>query len=85
MEKFSTHNIKKITSLTSELEYEKATSLFLQLRVIIKEDKSYASIRNHLRALIKTYEKNNWNDENTITDDQIKESDLAEAFIKKRF
>lgn len=82
MDKFSIQNIQKIKSLTSELELEKATSLFLKLRVLVKDDKSYAPIRMHLRGLIKDYELNNWADEGKITDSQIKESDLAEALLQ---
>lgn len=82
MDKFSIQNIQKIDSLTSELELEKASSLFLQLRVLEKEDESFRPIRNHLRNLIEDYEKNNWADEDNITDNQIKESDLAEALVQ---
>ena len=82
MDKFSIQNIQKIDLLTSELEVEKASSLFLQLRVLEKEDKSYRPIRNHLRDLIKDYEKKNWEDEDNIPDLQIKESDLAEALVQ---
>jgi transcriptional regulator with XRE-family HTH domain len=82
MDKFSIQNIQKINSLTSELEFEKASSLFLQLRVLEKDDKTYRPIRNHLRDLIKDYEKNNWANEDNITDIQIKESDLAEDLVQ---
>lgn len=82
MDRFSIQNIQKINSLTSELEFEKASSLFLQLRVLEKKDKSYRPIRNHLRDLIKDYEKSNWVDEDSITDIQIKESDLAEVLVQ---
>ncbi len=82
MDKFSIQNIQKIKSLTSELELEKASNLFMQLRVFEKEDGSYKPIRNHLRNLIKDYEDNNWVDEDKITDSQIKESDLAEALVQ---
>lgn len=82
MDKFSIQNIQKINSLTSELEFEKASSLYLQLRVLVKEDKSYEPIRTHLRGLIKDYEEKNWSDDNSVTDEQIKESDLAEALIQ---
>ncbi len=81
MDKFSIQNIQKINVLTSELEYEKATSLYLKLRVLVKEDKSYEPIRKHLRGLIKDYEQIKWADEGNITDHQIKESDLAEAIV----
>ena len=82
MDKFSIQNIQKINSLTSELEFEKASSLYLQIRVLVKEDKSYEPIRTHLRGLIKDYEEKNWSDDNSVTDEQIKESDLAEALIQ---
>lgn len=82
MEKFSLPNILKISSLTSELDLEKASSLYLKLRVLVKEDKSYEPIRTHLRELISDYEDKNWADENSIPDNQIKESDLAEAIVQ---
>lgn len=82
MDRFSIQNIQRLTSLTSELDYEQASSLFLKLRVLEKQDESYKPIRNHLRSLIKDYEQNNWADENSITDNQIKESDLAEALVQ---
>ena len=82
MDKFSIQNIQKIKLLTSEFEFEKASSLYLRLRVLAKKDKSYEQIRMHLRGLIKDYEKNNWEDENKITDNQIKESDFSEALVQ---
>ena len=82
MDRFSIQNIQKLASLTSELDYEQASSLFLKLRVLEKQDESYKPIRNHLRSLIKDYEQNNWADENSISDNQIKESDLAEALVQ---
>lgn len=82
MDKFSIQNIQKIDSLKSELEYEKASALFLQLRVLIKTNKSYEPIRNHLRSLMKNYEKTHWSDEASVSDIQIRESDLAEAIIQ---
>ncbi len=82
MDKFSIHNIQKIESLSSELEFERATSIYLKLRVLVKDDEFYVPIRKHLRNLIKSYEQENWADENSITDNQIKESDLAETLIQ---
>ena len=82
MDKFSIQNILRLTSLTSELDYEQASSLFLKLRVTEKQDESYKPIRSHLRSLIKDYEQKNWADEKSITANQIKESDLAEALVQ---
>lgn len=82
MDKLSINNIQKLESLRNELEFERATSIYLKLRVLAKDDESYVPIRKHLRKLIKLYEQNNWLDEKLITDNQIKESDLAETLIK---
>ncbi len=82
MEKLAIHNIQKLDSLISELEYERATSIYLKLRVFIKEDESYKVIRTHLRGLIKKYEHDNWANENSITDNQIIASDLAESLVQ---
>lgn len=35
-----------------------------------------------MRNLIEEYERNNWADEDKITDSQVKESDLAEALVQ---
>jgi len=81
MDKFSIQNIQRLVSLTSELEYEKASLLFLKLRVLEKQEDTYKPIRNHLRKLIKDYEQNNWGDDKAISNSQIKESDIAEAIV----
>jgi len=82
MEKFSIQNIKKINSLNSELELEKASDLFLKLRVLAKENKSYKPLRKHLSDLIKSYEDKNWYDSENITNELVEESDLAEQIIQ---
>lgn len=82
MEKLSINNIKKLDTLTSEVEFEHATSLYLKLRKLEKEDKCYISVRKHLRMLILKYEKEQWSDETQISDEQVKESDLAESLIQ---
>lgn len=82
MDRFSIQNLLNISTLESELELEKATSLFLQFRVFEKKDESYKPLRNHLRKLIKAYEDKQWASEASITDDQIRESDLAEALVQ---
>lgn len=82
MEKFSIQNIEKISSLNSELEVEKATNLFLKLRVLAKENESYKVLRKHLSKLIRDYEDKNWSISENISKEQIKESDLAEQIVQ---
>ena len=82
MDRLSINNIKKLYALTSELEHERATSLYLKLRKLEKEDGTYLPIRKHLRTLILNYELEHWSDDSRITDEQVKESDLAESLIQ---
>lgn len=77
MEKFSINNILKISQLVNELEFEKASSLYLRLR-----GKGNDSKRNHLKELIKNYELKFWSDELEINDAQIKENDEAERLVQ---
>ncbi|MDC1324645.1 helix-turn-helix domain-containing protein [Flavobacteriaceae bacterium] len=83
MKKFSIQNIEKISALNSELEVEKATNLYLKLRVLAKENKSYKILRKHLSKLIKDYEDKNWSISENITNKQVKESDLAEQIVQE--
>jgi hypothetical protein len=82
MDRLAINNIKKLNDLNSELEHERATSLYLKLRKMEKEDESYISIRKHLKSLINRFEQAHWADESQITDEQVKESDLAESLIQ---
>ena len=82
MEKFSIQNIEKISSLESELEVEKASDLFLKLRVLAKENESYKVLRKHLSKLIKDYEDKHWSNSEDISNEQIEKSDLAEKIVQ---
>jgi antitoxin component HigA of HigAB toxin-antitoxin module len=91
MDRLEIDNILKIDELNSELEFEQATAIQGKLRWMEKEDSSLEPIRQHLLELIEKYETKNWGTETEITDEQIKESDLAEkivnaenVFIQKR-
>lgn len=82
MDKFSIQNVEKINTLNSELELEKATDLYLKLRVLSKENESYKILRERLSKLIKEYEDKNWSDSKSITNQQVEESDLAEQIVQ---
>ena len=81
MDRLEINNIINVTELNSELEFEQATSISGRLRWMVEEDGSLAPIRQHLLTLIKKYEAKNWGNENSISDEQIKESDLAEKIV----
>lgn len=91
MDKLEIDNILKIDELTSELEFEQATVIQGKLRWMVEDDSSLEPVRKHLLKLIEKYESHHWGDEADITDEQIRESDLAEkivnaenSFIQKR-
>lgn len=82
MERLAINNILRLDELLSELEHERAASLYLRLRKLEQEDHSYTAIRHHLRNLIEKYEQEHWSEFSKITDEQVKESDLAEVLVR---
>ncbi len=81
MDRLAIDNILKIEALNNELEFERASSIHGKLRWMAKEDSSLEPVRLHLKNLIKKYEIANWDKEDEITDEQIRESDLAEKIV----
>jgi len=81
MDRLDIDNILKIDELNSELEHERASSIYGRLRWMTKEDKSLEPVRQHLKNLIMQFEQKHWSNEEKITDEQIRESDIAEKII----
>lgn len=83
MKKQSYLKILQKGSISSELELEKALIIERKLRLMIKENPELSVSRNQLRAIIKDYENLNWSKNSIISDDKIKESELAELIAEK--
>ncbi len=81
MDRLEIDNILKIDELNSEYEFEKATSIYGKLNWMGEDDSSLIPIRQHLMTLIEKYENTHWNNESAITDEQIKENDIAEKIV----
>jgi antitoxin component HigA of HigAB toxin-antitoxin module len=81
MENLDIDNILQIVELSDELEFEKASTLLLKLRWMIKEDESLRPIREHLRFLIRNYENKHWSNVESVTDEQISNNSKAELFV----
>lgn len=64
--------------IQNELEFEQALISDRKLRVLAKKEPEYNIIRKKLKTLIKRYEKVNWIEVETISDQKILESDIAE-------
>lgn len=69
--------------IDSELELEQAFLADKKLRLLSKKDASFITKRKKLRALIENYEKQNWSVVSNITDNTIRESDIAEEITEK--
>lgn len=70
------NKILKKGFLDSELEFQRASIVDRQLRLLIQTDSGLADGRKQLRTILKAYEDQYWvNTE--ITDQQVAESDLA--------
>lgn len=80
-------DIEDIQKLDNEYDLQKALLLDRKLRLMIKDDSSLKAIHNKLVDLIQSYESENWSDSETITDEQIEESETAEKLfeIERKF
>lgn len=76
-------NTLTISALESELELERAIRLHSKLNWMLKDDPSLEEKRQHLGKLIQDFEEKYWGDEETISPEQIIESDLAEMMVEK--
>ena len=81
MDRLEIDNILIIDELNSELEFERATSIQGKLRWMVEEDSSLEPVRQHLIVLVEKYENEHWGNESEITDEQEKESDIAEKIV----
>lgn len=85
--------LKKIGNkeLQNELDYERALIAERKLRILIKEQPKYKSLRKKLRDLIEKYEDKHWSSSSRISESKLNESDHAtfiaeneRIFIQKR-
>lgn len=70
-------------SISDELELEKALIIERKLRLMAKENPELSESRDKLRSMIKEYEKRNWGNNSLISEERIKESDMAELIAEQ--
>lgn len=76
-------DILKRGKISDELDLERALILDRKLRLMVKEHPELADERKQLRQIIKNYENSNWSNSSEITDQQIKESEIAEFIVEQ--
>ncbi|MES2543502.1 MAG: transcriptional regulator [Bacteroidota bacterium] len=66
-----------------EIGLERAMILDRKLRLLVKENPAFKEDRKQLRGIIKEYENNHWSKESIISDEKIRESDIAEFIAEQ--
>jgi antitoxin component HigA of HigAB toxin-antitoxin module len=74
--------ILKQGALADELDFQRASVIDRELRLLIKEFPELAEDRKQLRAILKTYEDQHWTNRE-ITDLEVEESDIAEQIAER--
>jgi hypothetical protein len=74
--------ILKQGALTGELDFQRASVIDRELRLLVKEFPELAEDRKQLRAMLKAYEDLHWA-KTEITDLQVEESDAAEQIAER--
>lgn len=82
MEQLTIGNLRKVKTITNELEFERASSMYLKLRALSTKENSYQEEKEYLESLISQYEKKHWLENEDLSEDQIKESDTAESLVR---
>lgn len=88
---FDINKAIKQGKIQNELDFERALIADRRLRLLSKENPEYLPVREKLRGLIEAWENMHWSGASEISDEKIKESDLAGSiaeserqFIEKR-
>ena len=68
--------------IQNELDYERAMIAERKLRLLSKEVPNYIPERKKLRDLIEAYEKKHWSSDAEVSEEVIRESDLAEKIAE---
>lgn len=79
-------DLKKILKkglISDEIEFERVSILYRQLRKLKDAQPELKEEIKQLRSLIKNYEELHWDNEEEITDQRIKESDSAEFLAEQ--
>lgn len=82
----SLFNIEKIIkkgTITNELDYDRALIADRKLRLLIKENPHYKTMRSKLRDLIEKYESAEWSDVDKIDEKKLVESDKSEQIAEQ--
>ena len=80
---FNISEIIKAGEIKNELDFQRGKIVSRKLRLLSKESEEAKITRKALKQLLYNYEQKHWADVDSVTDEQIKESEIAEQIAKK--
>lgn len=80
---FDIDRVIKKGEIQNELELERVLIADRKLRVLSKDHPQLKAVRKKLRNLIESYEARHWSAKSDVSDDKIRESDIAEHIAEK--
>lgn len=80
---FNISELIKSGVIQNELDFQRGKIISRKLRLLSKESEKAKITRKALNELLYNYEQKHWADFNLVTDEQIKESEIAEQIAEK--
>jgi predicted XRE-type DNA-binding protein len=80
---FDINRVIKKGKIDNELDYQRALISNRKLRVQSQDNPDLQVLRDKLLIILKQYQDENWKDYESISDEKVKESDLAEYIAEK--
>lgn len=80
---FNISEIIKAGEIQNELDFQRGKIVSRKLRLLSKESEEAKKTRKALNELLYNYEQKHWEDFDSVTDEQIKESEVAKQIAEK--
>lgn len=80
---FNILELIKTGEIQNELDFQRGKMVSRKLRLLGKENEEAKITRKALNKLLYNYEQKHWADFESVTDEQIKESEIAEQIAIK--
>lgn len=79
---FNISELIKSGEIQNELDFQRGKIVSRKLRLLSKESEEAKIARKALNKLLYNYEQKHWADVDSVTDEQIKESEIAEQIAE---
>lgn len=80
---FDINRVFKKGKIDNELDYQRSLIYSRKLRLQAQDNPELKTSREKLLVILKQYQEENWKDYKSISDEKVKESDLAEYIAEK--